>query len=300
VLTGLLFSSSVKKLSTVYEILVPVFLALQVLFGGGVISYHALNLEKTKYVPFIGELMVSRWGYEALAVKQFSGNLYQKNFLAVDKNISRSNYYAFYLIPELAKMIDKCIEMNPETDSLHMLTRILHDELNTIDQEPDVFPFEFLNTLNEPEISQNLLNETRDYLTYLELFFYERHETFLMQKNQLTQHLVDSLGQDGFDRLKNEHYNARLEKIVTNSDYDDQIELIGNRFIRFRDGIYQAPVSNYGRAIMFTPSKIFNGQEMNTLWFNSSIIWMFSTLLYLMLITDALNYILDRIFPFRQ
>jgi hypothetical protein len=145
-----------------------------------------------------------------------------------------------------------------------------------------------------------MLNETRDYLTYLELFFYEKHETYLMQKNQLTAHLIDSLGQDGFDRVKNDHYNARLEKIVTNSDYNDQIELIGDRFIRFRDGIYQAPVSNYGRAIMFTPSKIFNGQEMNTLWFNISIIWMFSTLIYLMLLTDALNYFRNHFFPFRK
>ena len=291
VLTGLLFSSYVRKLSVIYEKLVPIFLAFQVLFGGCVISYHALNLEKTNYVPFIGELMVSRWGYEALAVKQFSGNLYQKNFLDVDKNISRSNYYAFYLVPELAKMIDKCLEMNAANDSLQSLTRIIYSELKTIAQEPDVFPFEFLNSLNEPDISQELLTETRDYLTYLELYFYERHETHLMHKNQLTQHLIDSLGQTGFDRLRKDHYNAKLEEIVTNSGYDDQIELIGDRFIRFRDGIYQAPVSNYGRAVMFTPSKIFNGQEMDTLWFNVSIIWMFSTLIYLLLLTDAINYI---------
>jgi hypothetical protein len=299
VLTGLLFSSIVNKLKTIYGILIPAFIALQILFGGGIISYHALNLEKTKYVPFIGELMVSRWGYEALAVRQFSGNLYQKNFLTVDKNISRSNYYAFYLIPELAKMIDRCSQMDPDNDSIQRLTKIIHDELVTIADEPDVFPFEYLQALVSKEINPEIITETRDYLTYLELFFYERHETLLMQKNQLTEHLIDSLGQEGFDRLKNDHYNARLEKIVTNSDYDDQIELIGDRFIRFRDGIYQAPVSNYGRAIMFTPSKIFNGQEMNTLWFNISIIWLFSALIYLLLLTDAVNYIRDRIIPLR-
>ncbi len=300
VLTGLLFSSMVKKLKSLYEILIPVFIALQILFGGGVISYHALNLEKTKYVPFIGELMVSRWGYEALAVTQFSGNHYQKNFLEADKNISRSNYYAFYLVPELAKMIGRCIEMDPGNDSIRELTRIIQDELTTIAGEPEVFPFEFLKVLGSEEINREILTETRDYLTYLELFFYERHETFLMQKNQLVEHLIDSMGQEGFERIKNHHYNSRLEKIVTNSDYGDQIELIGDRFIRFRDGIYQAPVSNYGRAVMFTPSKIFNGQEMNTLWFNISIIWMFSTLLYLLLLTDAVNYVLNRVFPSRS
>ncbi|MBN1415716.1 MAG: ATP-binding cassette domain-containing protein [Bacteroidales bacterium] len=291
VLTGLLFSSSVKKLSVIYEKLVPIFLALQVLFGGGVISYHALRLEKTKYVPVIGELMVSRWGYEALAVKQFSGNQYQKNYLSVDKNISRSDYYAFYLVPELAKMVDRCLEMDPANDSLPILAHIVYNELKAIAQEPEVFPFEFLGSLNQAEIDPVILTETRDYLTYLELFFYEQHEALLMQKNQITHQLIDSLGQEGYNRLKNDHHNAKLEKIVTNSDYTDQIELIGNRFIRFRDGIYQSPVSNYGRAVMFTPIKIFNGQEMNTLWFNVSIIWIFSTLIYLLLLTDAVNFI---------
>jgi hypothetical protein len=189
--------------------------------------------------------------------------------------------------------------MDPDNDSIQRLTKIIHDELVTIADEPDVFPFEYLQALDSKEINPEIITETRDYLTYLELFFYERHETLLMQKNQLTEHLIDSLGQEGFDRLKNDHYNARLEKIVTNSDYDDQIELIGDRFIRFRDGIYQAPFSNYGRAIMFTPSKIFNGQEMNTLWFNISIIWLFSALIYLLLLTDAVNYIRDRIIPLR-
>jgi ABC-type multidrug transport system ATPase subunit len=291
VLVGLLFSSGARKLSTLYEKIIPIFLALQVIFGGSIISYHALNLEKTKYVPMIGELMVSRWGYEALGVIQFSKNQYQQNFQTVDKNISRSDYYAFYLIPELEKMVDKCRKMNPENDSIHNFTRILYSELNGLAKEPDVFPFEFLNALTMPDISQEVLTETHDYITYLELFFYERHETQLTLKNQITRDLIDSLGQKGFDRLKNNHFNYKLERIVTNYDQKDQIELIGDRFVRFRDGIYQTPVSNYGRAIMFTPRKIFNGQEMDTLWFNISIIWMFSTLLYLLLLTDAINHL---------
>ncbi|MBN2762497.1 MAG: ATP-binding cassette domain-containing protein, partial [Bacteroidales bacterium] len=296
VLTGLLFSASARKLSTIYEILVPIFIALQVLFGGGLIPYHNLNLSKSKYIPFIGELMVSRWGYEALAVRQFSGNLYQKNFLEVDKNINRSHYYAFYLLPELERIIDKCSMMNPGHDSLSVLTHIVYNELNAIASKTDVFPFEFLDELKEAEINRELLTETRDYLTWLRLHFYERHENFRIQKDELTQQLIDSLGQEGFNRLKSDHYNEKLEKIVTNSDYTDQIGLIGDRFIRFRNGIYQTPESNYGRALMFVTSKIFNGQEINTLWFNISIIWMFSTLIYLILLTDAVNYFRNHVF----
>jgi hypothetical protein len=195
--------------------------------------------------------------------------------------------------------MNKCREPGLTEDSLSTLTRIVYHELKSISSEPEVFPFEFLNSLNESQISEELIDETTDYLTYLELFFYERHENQQLQKNLLTQKLVDSLGQSGYQQLKNNHYNAELENIVTNSDFEDRIELIGDRFIRFRDGIYQAPVSNYGRAVMFTPTKIFNGQKMKTLWFNISIIWMFTTFIYLLLLTDAYNYLKEKISGFR-
>jgi ABC-type multidrug transport system ATPase subunit len=291
VLTGLLFSSVVSRLNVIDQRLVPIFLAFQVVFGGGVISYQALNLEKTKNVPVLGELTVSRWGYEAIAVQQFSRNLYQKNFFVLDKNINRSDYYISYLLPELSKLAEQCLKMSPGNDSLPKNTKIIYNELKTIASEPEVFPFEFLESLEKYDVSQELLTETRDYLTYLKLQFYEKHEAYLAQKSQFTRQLADSLGRDRFNRLKNDYYNKKLEEIVTNSNYGSHIELIGDRFIRFRDGIYQTPVSNYGRAVMYTPSKIFNGQEMNTLWFNVSIIWMFSTVIYLLLLTDAINFV---------
>jgi ABC-type multidrug transport system ATPase subunit len=291
VLTGLLFSSIVSKLNVIDQKLVPIFLAFQILFGGGVISYQALNLEKTKFVPILGELSVSRWGYEAIAVQQFSRNQYEENFFTVDKNSNRSEYYITYLLPELTKLAEHCLKMNPGNDSLSQYVKIIYNEIKALASEPEVFPFEFLESLKKEDISQELLTETRDYLTYLKLQFYEKHEAYLAQKGQITVKLTDSLGQVGFSRLKNDYYNEKLEEIVTNSHYGGKIELIGDRYIRFRDGIYQTPVSNYGRAVMFTPSKIFNGQEIGTLWFNVSIIWMFSCFLYLLLLTDAINFI---------
>ena len=291
VLTGLLFSSAVSRLNAIDQKIVPIFLAFQILFGGGIISYQALNLEKTKYVPVLGELAVSRWGYEAIAVQQFSRNLCERNFFAVDKNINRSEYYISCLLPELSKLAEKCIEMDAENDSISHYTKIIYHELKAIASEPEVFPFEFLESLKKEDVSPELFTETRDYVTYLKLHFYEKQEAYLAQKSQVTRHLTDSLGQDGFRRLKSNYTNEKLREIVTNSHYGNQIELIGDRYVRFRDGIYQTPVSNYGRTVMFAPSKIFNGQEMDTLWFNVSIIWMFSTVIYLLLLTDAINFI---------
>jgi ABC-type multidrug transport system ATPase subunit len=291
VLIGLLFSSVAHRLNAIDQKLVPVFLAVQVLFGGAVIPYQALNLEKTKYVPILGELTISRWGYEAISVQQFSRNPYQKNYFALDQDINRSDYYISYLLPELSKMAEDCLEMKAGNDSLPKYAKILYNELKAFASEPEVFPFEFLASLKKEEISPDLISETRDYLTYLKLHFYEKQETYLAQKGKITLHLTDSLGRAELSHLKNEYYNEKLEEIVTNSHYGRQIELIGDRFIRFRDGIYQTPVSNYGRAVMFTPSKIFNGQKMNTLWFNISIIWIFSFVIYLLLLTDAINFI---------
>ena len=49
-------------------------------------KYDKLNKSLTnyEYVPVIGDLMPSRWAFEALAVNQFKNNRYEKEYFYVD------------------------------------------------------------------------------------------------------------------------------------------------------------------------------------------------------------------------
>ncbi len=76
-------------------ILLIIFLLIpQLLFGGVIVKFDKLHesLTSDEYVPVIGDLMTSRWAYEALAVEQFKNNKFEKHFFSFDKEISNSRY----------------------------------------------------------------------------------------------------------------------------------------------------------------------------------------------------------------
>jgi hypothetical protein len=74
-MVGLNISSGFNSVVTIY-ILVPLILVPQLIFSGVVIDFSKMHNEiaNDKTVPLIGDMMASRWAYEALAVTQFKDN----------------------------------------------------------------------------------------------------------------------------------------------------------------------------------------------------------------------------------
>ncbi len=81
VLFGLTCSGSVQNADVLYKRILPFVIALQLILGGGIIPYERMNLGSARYTPVLADFMVARWGYEALAVKEFTDNKYRKNGL---------------------------------------------------------------------------------------------------------------------------------------------------------------------------------------------------------------------------
>jgi ABC-type multidrug transport system ATPase subunit len=79
ILLGLVFSAGIHSRGILYKGVIPFLISIQALLGGGLISYDQLNLGSNKYTPVIGDLIVSRWGYEALAVEQFKNKMTIRN-----------------------------------------------------------------------------------------------------------------------------------------------------------------------------------------------------------------------------
>ncbi|MDA3930673.1 MAG: hypothetical protein PF541_17130, partial [Prolixibacteraceae bacterium] len=57
-------------------------------------------------IPIIGDLMVSRWAFEAMAVEQYQSNKYMVNFFEIEKEMARSRYRSELLTTELIGQID--------------------------------------------------------------------------------------------------------------------------------------------------------------------------------------------------
>ena len=83
-MTGLNISSGFNSVITIY-ILIPFLLIPQLLLGGIIVKFDKLHKSLTsyEYVPLIGDLMASRWAYEALVVEQFKYNKYERYFFPV-------------------------------------------------------------------------------------------------------------------------------------------------------------------------------------------------------------------------
>ena len=102
-LVGLNISAGMRTVVSIY-ILIPLILVPQLLLGGAMIKFDDLHksISNKIYVPVIGDLMATRWAYEAITVEQFKSNRYEKPIFEYDMEISQNDYIARTLISELS------------------------------------------------------------------------------------------------------------------------------------------------------------------------------------------------------
>ncbi len=92
-LLGLNISSAFDSAVTIY-ILIPILIIPQLLLSGVVISFDKFNpsVGRPNGIPVMGELMASRWAFEAYMVTQFKDNPYEKQFYELDQQVALSEY----------------------------------------------------------------------------------------------------------------------------------------------------------------------------------------------------------------
>jgi len=95
---GLNISSGLNSMATAY-IVIPFIVIPQLMFGGALIKFDRLNslFQSRSYVPVIGEMMTSRWAYEAMAVHQFKGNKFTREFFDIDQTRTNAIYQIDYI-----------------------------------------------------------------------------------------------------------------------------------------------------------------------------------------------------------
>jgi ABC-type multidrug transport system permease subunit len=83
---GLNISSAFNSAVTIY-ILIPLLMIPQMALGGSMFAFDKLNqiIGSVGKVPMIAECMASRWAYEALMVKQFKDNKFERNFYEFER-----------------------------------------------------------------------------------------------------------------------------------------------------------------------------------------------------------------------
>lgn len=105
-LTGLLLSQCLNSVVAIY-ISIPLLLIPQILLCGLVVSFSDLTPKsKTGNVPIIGDLIPSRWSFEALAVTSFTDNKYERLFFNLDKEKYETQFYNIGYLYEIQSQLE--------------------------------------------------------------------------------------------------------------------------------------------------------------------------------------------------
>lgn len=103
---GLNISASFNSAVTIY-ILIPFLVIPQLLLSGVIVKFDKLNPFVTvqENVPMVGEVMTSRWAYEAIAVHQFKANAFERQFFEVDKRFKNVEFRKNFWLSKLREKL---------------------------------------------------------------------------------------------------------------------------------------------------------------------------------------------------
>jgi hypothetical protein len=113
------------------------------------------------------------------------------------------------------------------------------------------------------------------------------------ERDALYASLVNKFGsEDAFIQFKQKFYNKRIADAVTNENEIKDFNIQDGEMVRVKDAIFRTPESNNGRAHFYAPVKRISKLTMGTFWFNLIVIWLFSSVLFVILYFDILRKIL--------
>jgi len=306
---GLNISASFNSAITIY-ILIPFLIIPQLLLSGVIVKFDKLNpsITSQSVVPFTGEIMTSRWAFEALAVNQFKNNKFNQELYRYDKSISIATYKKDYWLTELNKKLDNCENnyKNPGksaeiTDALKMIHDEITKELNVPEIKRTNLKCPGLDQLTLESFSQSVSNGIGSFIANLKNYYLNKFKNATKGKDEKVSELTkDSISRIAFLQLKDDYENESLNDLVTNRTTPYRILDLDGKYIQKIDPIYLDPVdSDLGRAHFFAPRKKVFGKYYNTYWVNICVIWIMSLILAITLYFDLLKKFinfLERIF----
>lgn len=298
-LAGLNISSGLNSQVAIY-ILIPFFLIPQILLSGTIIKFDNLHGKLTSdlYPPFIADLMVSRWSYEALAVEQFKSNKYEIHLYDIEKKESDYYYKANIYIPELLQYLDKIKTYIIYDDSTNVnisnTIQIIDNEMFKLKEQFPEMNNNFHN-IDKSNINESKIDNARKTLNKIRQNTIRQLDNIMYKKDKKLTALIQSQkGKDNFRKFKQTYYNKAIAELVKGDENPYKIMVKDNNLKRKFEPIYYSPKQRNGRAHFFAPEKKIGPFSLSTLNFNLTVIWLFNLLLYIALYYDILKKIINR------
>ncbi|MEQ9303096.1 MAG: ABC transporter permease, partial [Marinoscillum sp.] len=296
---GLNVSSAFKSAITVY-ILIPLLVIPQLILSGVVVNFDKLNpaITTEDKVPLIGEIMASRWAFEAMAVTQFKQNDFNRQFYPYDKVMAQSEFKTGYLFPRLESDLEDVHHGikgdNSQKEALKYKLKTVSNELNKELSKIGQDKFPHIDQLTIEGWSDKVYEESVQFIKNLKTYYNLRYKKANEEKQKLMRSFVSTEeNQAEYEARKQNHTNETIGLMVKNMGTEHRILEHNNEYIQKLYPIYNDPEFPSNpldfRAQFYQPTKHFIGHWFDTLVFNVAMIWAMSLFLIILLYFDGLK-----------
>lgn len=297
---GLNISSAFKSAVTVY-ILIPLLVIPQLILSGVVVNFDKLHPSITAEdkVPLIGELMASRWAFEALAVSQFKDNAYESNFYPYNKVMAQSEFKTIYLFPRLESDIEFVhhkIDGASTEDSIKIdkKLKVIKNELQKEMDQISGANFEDINDLSIDRFNDYTYESVLEFTKKLRKYYNMRLKAANDEKQSLLkEYTANKEMKDWYNQLRRGNENDAISQLVKNVATDKRIlehegELIQKIYPIYNDPQFPSHSLDF-RAQFYSPQKHMAGRLIETPIFNLCVIWGMTILLFIALYFEWLR-----------
>ena len=285
---GLNISSAFNSAKVIY-ITVPLLIIPQLLFSGVIVKFDKLHpiFSRTNEVPWIGNLMASRWAYEALAVVQSSDNYHEQKLFKLDQRKSSCGWKRDYWIPEMKNQLnllsDKKSTPKVFDHARRVLSNEIQKELNLWDNLPCkdcVIGLEQLKYgASTAEIQQNIG-------AFIDILKEQYNRNYNDASAQLD-NVIAKTGDSTFQKSQNSYMNESLQDLVTNRTEVQKMIVTEDEILQKDDPLFIDPIGvRFLDAPFYTHQKYIFGQRVSTFWGNVLVLWGMTIVLLIMLYYD--------------
>ncbi len=293
---GLVISDSFKAVVTIY-ILIPFLVIPQIILSGIMVKFEKLNpnISSPVAIPFYGEFITARWGYEALAVKQFIYNKYERQFYKFDKAKSKGNYKKNYWYVEIKGKIDNVLNdltKGSRGDDFEENLVLISNEIRKETAELPGIKFEYTDFLTPEKISTDIAKAALNYVEYVRKYYITYYNNANNQKDAIINKLQTE-DNNGFLELQARHFNKSLEEFVTDKNETNKTIIFNGELIQKLEPIFMDPKHKFVKAHFYSPKKQLFGVAVDTYIVNVLVLWIMTILLYFVLYFRLLKRLLD-------
>ena len=243
-LIGLLLSQCLNSVVAIY-ITIPILLIPQILLCGLVVNFSDLTPRSTTgNVPVIGDVIPSRWAYEALAVTQFKDNAYEAPLFEAQKEKYETQYYRMAYLYELQSQLET---MRSEQEQGISPSPVHIDVIKN--SLPRLSAF-----CGMPPYSGNYdYASLRRYTDEAERLLAERGNRATLAEDRIVTSRLRTMSSDAYRQLKRDHYNLQLENLLVAADSKHTHDVVDGHIVPRVGFVFLTPQSRNGRAPFYSP-----------------------------------------------